>query len=150
MTIDDRESFCLFSFILAKISSEQTESLIIHSCLILTSSKCHLNYYINPGRGRLPVRAARGGGGGGRAGDLRRPRPPLLPPRPRQVGRISTLSTISKYLLLLCSPEANTAAIRLLLGPGADLGRAFAVQSIGGTGPLRLGAEFLRYNTSQQ
>ena len=47
MTIDDREAFCLFSFILAKISSEQTESLIIHSCLILTSSKCHLNYYIN-------------------------------------------------------------------------------------------------------
>ena len=66
------------------------------------------------------------------------------------MGRITTLSTICKYLLLFCSPAANTAAIRLLLGPDADLGRAFAVQSIGGTGPLRLGAEFLRYNTGQQ
>ena len=42
MTIDVREAFCFF--ILAKISSRQTESFIIHSCLILMSSKCHLQF----------------------------------------------------------------------------------------------------------
>ena len=71
-----------------------------------------------------------------------------LPALGRSAEYLYYLQYLNKYLLLLCSPEANTAAIRLLLGPGADLGRAFAVQSIGGTGPLRLGAEFLRYSIS--
>ena len=52
-----------------------------------------------------------------------------------------------EYLPALGSPLANAAAIKLLLGDdceAVDDGRAFSVQSIGGTGPLRLGAEFLK------
>ena len=52
-----------------------------------------------------------------------------------------------EYLPALGRPEVNEAAVSLLLGSEAEAvtsGRAIAVQSIGGTGPLRLGAEFLR------
>ena len=52
-----------------------------------------------------------------------------------------------EYLPALGRPEVNEAAVRLLLGSESEAaasGRAIAVQSIGGTGPLRLGAEFLR------
>ena len=52
-----------------------------------------------------------------------------------------------EYLPALGRPEVNQAAVSLLLGSEAEAvtsGRAIAVQSIGGTGPLRLGAEFLR------
>ena len=52
-----------------------------------------------------------------------------------------------EYLPALGHPPACQAAIQLLLGEDSQevrAGRAFAVQSLGGTGPLRLGAEFLR------
>ena len=52
-----------------------------------------------------------------------------------------------EYLPALGHPPACEAAINLLLGedsPEVKAGRAFAVQSLGGTGPLRVGAEFLR------
>ena len=52
-----------------------------------------------------------------------------------------------EYLPALGHPPACEAAIRLLLGEDSQevrAGRAFAVQSMGGTGPLRVGAEFLR------
>merc|ERR1719384_325740 len=46
-----------------------------------------------------------------------------------------------EYLPALGRPEVNQAAVSLLLGSEAEAvtsGRAIAVQSIGGTGPLRL------------
>ena len=52
-----------------------------------------------------------------------------------------------EYLPALGHPPACEAAIRLLLGEESQevaAGRAFAVQSLGGTGPIRVGAEFLR------
>lgn len=55
--------------------------------------------------------------------------------------------TTHEYLPALGSPDANKAAIQLLLGdqhPAIRTGRAFSIQSIGGTGPLRVGAEFLQ------
>ena len=51
------------------------------------------------------------------------------------------------YLPALGYPETNAAALSLLLGADSSAiaeGRAFAAQSIGGTGPLRAGAELLR------
>ena len=51
------------------------------------------------------------------------------------------------YLPALGHPETNAAALSLLLGADSSAiaeGRAFAAQSIGGTGPLRAGAELLR------
>ncbi len=44
-------------------------------------------------------------------------------------------------------PQTNEAALRLLLGPDSPAiaeGRAFCAHSVGGTGPLRIGAELLR------
>jgi aspartate/tyrosine/aromatic aminotransferase len=44
-------------------------------------------------------------------------------------------------------PDTNASALRLLLGPDSAAiseDRAFCVQSIGGTGPIRIGAEVLR------
>ena len=52
-----------------------------------------------------------------------------------------------EYLPALGYQPACQAAVRLLLGEDSQEvreGRAFSVQSLGGTGPLRLGAEFLR------
>lgn len=51
------------------------------------------------------------------------------------------------YLPALGYPATNAAALSLLLGAESAAiaeGRAFAAQSIGGTGPLRAGAELLR------
>ena len=58
-----------------------------------------------------------------------------------------------EYLPALGHQPACQAAIRLLLGadsPELKEGRAFSVQSLGGTGPLRVGAEFLRHQLGCQ
>ena len=51
-----------------------------------------------------------------------------------------------EYLPALGNCRTNNSVIKLLLGSceAVTSGRAFSVQSIGGTGPLRLGAEFLK------
>jgi len=67
--------------------------------------------------------------------------------RETEVALTSDPATTHEYLPALGSPEANRAAVELLLGPKNPLlaqGRAFAIQSLGGTGPLRVGAEFLQ------
>merc|ERR1711962_293074 len=67
--------------------------------------------------------------------------------RETEVALTSNPATTHEYLPALGSPEANRAAVELLLGPKNPLvaqGRAFAIQSLGGTGPLREGAEFLQ------
>jgi len=67
--------------------------------------------------------------------------------RETEVALVSNPATTHEYLPALGSPEANRAAVELLLGSANPLvtqGRAFAIQSMGGTGPLRVGAEFLQ------
>merc|ERR1712032_1403662 len=67
--------------------------------------------------------------------------------RETEVALVSNPATTREYLPALGSPEANRAAVELLLGstnPLVTQGRAFAIQSLGGTGPLRVGAEFLQ------
>ena len=52
-----------------------------------------------------------------------------------------------EYMPFLGNPSINDAVIKLLLGKGCEAvtsGRAFSVQSIAGTGALRLGAEYLK------
>lgn len=74
---------------------------------------------------------------------------PYVLPVVREVERelLTEPSHSHEYLPALGHPPACQAAIRLLLGQDSQEvaeGRAFAVQSLGGTGPLRVGAEFLR------
>ena len=52
-----------------------------------------------------------------------------------------------EYLPALGNGNACKAAVELLLGENCEAinqGRAFAIQSLGGTGPIRVGAEFLQ------
>ena len=52
-----------------------------------------------------------------------------------------------EYMPFLGNPVVNQAVVQLLLGDNSDAvnsGRAFSVQSIAGTGALRLGAEYLK------
>ena len=52
-----------------------------------------------------------------------------------------------EYMPFLGNQSINDAVIKLLLGKGCEAltsGRAFSVQSIAGTGALRLGAEYLK------
>lgn len=66
--------------------------------------------------------------------------------RETELAIVSDPHTNHEYLPALGTEAANQAAVQLLLGDCAATreGRAFAVQSLGGTGPIRVGAEFLQ------
>jgi aspartate aminotransferase len=66
--------------------------------------------------------------------------------RETEFAILSDPNTNHEYLPALGSEAANKAAVELLLGDCAATreGRAFGVQSLGGTGPIRVGAEFLQ------
>jgi len=66
--------------------------------------------------------------------------------RETEVAIVTDPQTSHEYLPALGSEAANKAAVQLLLGDCAATreGRAFALQSLGGTGPIRVGAEFLQ------
>ena len=57
------------------------------------------------------------------------------------------------YLPSLGYEDVNRAAARLLFGEGSAAvreGRVFCLQSVGGTGTIRVGAEFLRDNLGME
>ena len=66
--------------------------------------------------------------------------------RDAEIEIVNDPENTHEYLPALGSNEANRAAVELLLGDCETTrqGRAFAVQSLGGTGPIRVGAEFLQ------
>jgi len=66
--------------------------------------------------------------------------------RETELAIVSDPQTSHEYLPALGCEAANNAAVELLLGDCAATreGRAFALQSLGGTGPIRVGAEFLQ------
>jgi len=66
--------------------------------------------------------------------------------RETEIEIVSDPQTSHEYLPALGSDGANKAAVELLLGDcvATREGRAFAIQSLGGTGPIRVGAEFLQ------